>query len=120
MILRLVAITLFDLPQAIILPRQHVVRIDLQRALVPDLRELVVAELAIGVADQIGDVRVVVMSERLQLLDGAGIIVAVIDRRIGGAVALSKSGIVEAGLLVGLLLTPYGWREVGLGSDAGG
>src|SRR5260370_30602288 len=53
MILRLVAVALFDLPQAVILPRQHMVRIGFPRALVPDLAELVVAELAIGIADQI-------------------------------------------------------------------
>ena len=53
--MRLVAVALFDLPQAIILPGLGVVRIGLERALVPDLRDLVVAELAIGVADQVGD-----------------------------------------------------------------
>ena len=47
------------------------VRIGFQRALVPDLRDLVVTELAVGVADQIGDVGAVVMAERPQLLDGA-------------------------------------------------
>src|SRR6266540_3820094 len=54
-ILRLDAVALFDLPQAVILPGLDVVRIGLERALVPDLRDLVVAELAIGVADQVGD-----------------------------------------------------------------
>ena len=44
--------------------------VGLQRALVPDLRDLVVTELAIGVADQIGDRGDVVVTERLQLLDG--------------------------------------------------
>src|SRR6185369_8828176 len=44
MVLRLLAIALFDLPQAVILPGQHMVRVGLQRAFVPDLRELVVAE----------------------------------------------------------------------------
>jgi hypothetical protein len=39
------------------------VRIGLQRALVPDLRELVVAEFAVGIADQIGDVRMIVAAE---------------------------------------------------------
>ena len=67
MVLRLVAITLFDLPQAVILPGLDVAGIGLQRALVPDLRDLVVAELAIGVADQVGDVGAVVLSERLEL-----------------------------------------------------
>src|SRR6476661_4798961 len=50
-ILRLLPVTLFDLPQSVILPGLDVVRVRLQRALVPDLRDLVVAELAIGIAD---------------------------------------------------------------------
>src|SRR5216117_2036105 len=53
MIERLFAIALLELPEAIILPGQHMVRIGLQRALVPDLRELIVAELAVGIADQV-------------------------------------------------------------------
>src|SRR5262245_23511320 len=54
-ILRLIAVALFDLPQAVILPGLDVVRIGLERALIPDLRDLVVAELAIGIADQVGN-----------------------------------------------------------------
>src|SRR6478735_8737179 len=100
MILRLIAIALLDLPQAVILPGQHVVRVGLERALIPGLRQLVIAELAVGVADQIGHVRMIVVTERLQLPDRVGIFVAVVDRRIGGAIAFRKSGIVETGLLV--------------------
>lgn len=69
MILRLIAVALLDLPEAVILPGQHVVRVGFQRALVPDLRELVVAGLAIGIADQVGDAGEVVVAERFQLLD---------------------------------------------------
>src|ERR1700722_12720501 len=65
MIFRLLAVALLDLPQTVIVPGQHVVRIGFQRPLVPDLRELVVAELAVGIADQIGHVRMIVMAERL-------------------------------------------------------
>ena len=65
MVLRLIAVALFDLPQTVVLPGQHVVRICFQGALVPDLRKLVVAELAIGIADQIGHIRMIVMAERL-------------------------------------------------------
>src|SRR5258708_37720467 len=112
MILRLIPVALLNLPQTVILPGQHMVRIGFQRALVPHLRELVVAEFAIGIADQIGDIGVVVMAERLQLLDRVriivAIIVAIVDRRIGRAVAFGKSGILEQGLLVGLLLDPVG------------
>ena len=71
MILRLIAVALFDLPQPVILPGLDVVRVGLQRALVPDLRDLVVAELAVGVADQVGDRGAVVVTERLQLSDRA-------------------------------------------------
>src|SRR3984893_12515335 len=70
MVLRLIAVALLDLPQPIILPGLDVVRVGLQRALIPYLRDLVVAELALGVADQIGDSGDVVVTERLELLDG--------------------------------------------------
>src|SRR6476646_8851217 len=62
MIFRLLPVTLLDLPKTVVLPGQHVVRICFQGALVPDLRKLVVAEFAIGVADQIGHVRMIVMA----------------------------------------------------------
>src|SRR3954452_11787367 len=104
MIRRLVAIALLDLPQAVILPGQHVIWVGLQRALVPGLRQLVIAELAVGIADQIGDAGVVVVAERLELPDGGGIIVALIDRRMSGAVSLPEGGIVGARLFGGLLL----------------
>src|SRR3954468_17393805 len=55
---------LLDLPQTVVLPGQHMVRIGFQRPLIPDLRELVVAEFAIGITDQIGHVRMIVMAER--------------------------------------------------------
>src|SRR5882757_2141541 len=96
MILRLVAIALLDLPQAVILPGLDVVRIGLERALVPDLRHLVVAELAIGVADQVGDGGAVVTVERLQLCDRRSVVVAVVDRGIGGAIAVGESGLLDA------------------------
>src|SRR5438477_12072120 len=99
MILRLVAVALLDLPQTVILPGQNLVRICFQSALVPDLRKLVVAELAIGIADQIGHIRVIVVAERLQLLNRRGIVSAVVDRRISCAVPMSEGGIVEKGLL---------------------
>src|ERR1019366_852704 len=81
-ILRLVAVALLDLPQPVILPGLDVVRVGLQGALVPDLRNLVVAELAIGVADQIGDGGDVVVTEHLKMRDGGSKVVAVIDRGV--------------------------------------
>src|SRR5450631_4427937 len=79
------------------------VRIRLQRALVPDLRKLIVAELAVGIADQVGHVRLIVLAQRLELVDRGGIIVALVDRVIGCAVASCEGGIIETGLLGALL-----------------
>src|SRR2546423_13025366 len=100
MILRLVAVALLDLPQTVILPGQHMVWICFQGALVPDLRKLVVAELAIGIADQIGHIRVIVVAERLQLLNRRDMVSAVVvDRRISCAVPTSEGGVLEKRLL---------------------
>ncbi|CKY44822.1 Uncharacterised protein [Mycobacterium tuberculosis] len=62
MMLRLFAIALFDLPEAVILPGADVIRIGLQRALIPDAGQFVVAELAIRIADQIGDIGAIVLT----------------------------------------------------------
>src|SRR3982074_260426 len=108
-ILRLIAVALFDLPQSVILPGPHMIRVGLQRALIPDLRDLVVAELAVGVADQIGNISAVLMAERLQLIDGGGIVAPFINRRIGRAVAIEEGRILDAGiLLAGFLLLLLG------------
>src|SRR6266481_7373350 len=104
MILCLVAVALLDLPKAVILPGPHMARVGLQRALVPYLAELVVAELAVGIADQIGDVGAVVMAQRLQLFDRHGVIAAVIDRSVGRAIAGEEFRVVNARTLVVLLL----------------
>src|SRR5882724_82916 len=80
------------------------VRVGLQRALIPDLRNLVVAEFAIGVTDQIRHIGTVVLAERLQLLDRRAVVVAVVNRGIGRAIALKEFRIVDAGALVLLLL----------------
>src|ERR1700751_1925524 len=95
-ILRLVAVALLDLPQAVILPGLDVVGIGRQRALIPDPRELVVAELAVGVADQVGDGGIVVMSERLELIDRGRIILTVVDGGIGGAIVAGEFCVVLA------------------------
>src|ERR1700730_14326018 len=97
------AIALFDLPQAVILPGLDVVGIGLQRAFVPDLRHLVVAELAVGVADQVGDRGAVVMAERLELLDGRSIVVAIVDRRVGRAITIGKRRIAARAVFAGFL-----------------
>src|ERR1700743_249577 len=105
MVLRLVAVALFELPQAVILPGLDVVRIGLQRALVPDLRELVVAELTVGGADPIGHRRGVGNAERPELIERARIVVTVVDRGVGGAIALGELRVLLAGTCIaGLLL----------------
>jgi hypothetical protein len=112
-IFRLLAVALFELPQPVILPGLDVVGVGLQRALIPDLRKLVVAELAIGIADQIGDRRGVVVAERLQLLDRGGVVVAVVDRGVGRVIAVGECRVFSAradlaGLLLGLGLGTSG------------
>src|SRR6516165_6357692 len=103
-ILGLLTVALFELPQPVILPGPNVVRIGLQSALVPDLRDLVVAELAVGIADQVGDVGAVILAECLQLLDRRSVVVPIIDRRVGRPIAFEEFGIIDAGALVLLLL----------------
>src|SRR6476619_496697 len=46
-----------------------------------------------------GHMRMIVMADHPQLLDGRGIFIAVMDGRIGFAVTLGKSGVVEKRLL---------------------
>src|SRR5262245_41522311 len=114
MILRLIAVALLDLPETIILPGQHMVRIGLQCALVPDLRKPVIAELAVGVADQICHIGKVVVTQRLELRDGGSVIVAFIDRGIGRAITLDEGGIFEKRLLGLLALVCGAGRGGGL------
>src|SRR5215468_10523539 len=128
MILRLLAIALFELPQAVILPCPHMVGIGLERALVPDLRQFVVAELAVGIADQICDIGAFVMAERLQLLDRACKILPVVDRGIGGAIAgeetrfLDERGFLALllGVLAGVVLGGGRRRRISASTAAGG
>ncbi|MFK4590201.1 hypothetical protein ABIF55_005615 [Bradyrhizobium diazoefficiens] len=103
-ILRLLAVALLELPEAVILPGADVVRIVLQRQLVIDLRRLVVAELAIGIADQIGNVGDVVALERLQLIDRAGVVMIVVDRGVGGAIGSKEFRIADGRALLLALL----------------
>src|SRR5882757_10081722 len=115
-ILRLVAVALFDLPQTVILPGLDVVRIVLERALVPDLRHLVVAELAIGIADKVGDGGAVVTAERFELRDRRGVVVAVVDGGIGGAIAVGESGLLDTrARFAGFLLLALVGRRIVVG-----
>src|SRR6516162_7606445 len=87
MVFHLLAVALLELPKPVILPGADVVGVVLERELVPDLRLLVIAELAVGVADQVGDIGDVLMAERLQLCDRRRVVVAVVDGRMGGAIS---------------------------------
>jgi hypothetical protein len=84
------------------------VRVILERALVPGLRKLVVAELAIGVADQICDIGAVVMAEHLELLDGGSKVVPLVDRGVGGAIARRETLLLDGRCLLALLLGALG------------
>src|SRR4051812_38588654 len=75
-------------------------RIRGERLFVPDLGVVVAAELAAGIADQVGDVGVVVMTERFQLVDRAGVFVALVDHRVRRLVAVDE-------LLLGFLLVLF-------------
>ena len=103
MILGLIAVALFDLPKTIIVPGQDMVRIGFERALIPNLRELVIAKLSVRIADQVGDVCIIVVAERPKLFDRRGIVVVVVDRRIGCSVASNEGGVTEEGLFVSFL-----------------
>src|SRR5256886_7367467 len=94
--------------------KKKMVGVRLQGALLPDLRQLVVAELAIGITDQVGHVGMIVVAQHLQLLDRSRIIVAIIHRRIGCAISLRKYRIVDAGLLAALLLGLVGGGGLGV------
>src|SRR3954471_19332298 len=93
-------IALLGVPHAVIRPSDGVGRIGGECALVPDLGILVAAELAAGIADQVGDIGVVVTAERLQLVDRGGVVVALVDHRVRRLVAVDE-------LLLGLLLVLF-------------
>src|SRR5690349_6031890 len=63
---RLEHVALLDLPHAVILPGADMLRVDAERALVPELREFVVAELARRIAEIVRDVGRIVGVERLE------------------------------------------------------
>src|SRR5687767_9363085 len=89
-------VALLDLPHAVILPGTHVLRIGRERALIPDLGKLIVAELAGGVAQIIRNVGMVVLVHSLEGRECLGVF-AVAHQRMGGAVLVAE-------LLLGLLL----------------
>src|SRR5208282_6401428 len=80
-------VALLGMPHAVVGPGHGMVRIGGERALVPGLGVVIAAELAAGVADQGGDVGVVVVAERPQGGDACDIIALVVNQRVGAVVA---------------------------------
>ena len=72
------------------------VRVGLQRGFVPELRLLVVAHLAVGVADVVGDIGMLVVAKRVHRGD-AGFVLAVENQ-------LTSLAIVAQEFFLGLLL----------------
>ena len=94
MLFRLQAVSLFQMPHPVILPGAGVVRIGGQRLLVPDFGVDIIAELAAGEADQVGDIGMIVMTECLQRLNAAGISGGTM-RVVRTAIATSKPTIAQ-------------------------
>src|SRR3984885_6619983 len=103
-VLGLEQVALLGLPHAVIGPGQSVVRIGGERLVVPIFGVVVAAELAAGVADQRGDIDIVVIAHGAQRRDAADIVALVVDQRVG-LVPVIEEFIGRAGLwLLGLLL----------------
>src|SRR5205807_1466700 len=86
---RLEQVALLDMPHAVVLPGANVLGIDGERLFVPDAGKLVVAELAVGIADIVGDLGALRPIERLERRD-ALFILSVEDERPGGMVAVDE------------------------------
>src|SRR5580692_8118923 len=107
-VLGLEQVALLGLPHAVIGPGQRVVRIGGERLVVPIFGVVVAAELTAGVADQGGDIDIVVIAHGAQHRDAADIVAVVVDQRIG-AVPVIEEFIGRTGLwLLGLLLGSRG------------
>jgi hypothetical protein len=111
-------IALLDVPHPVILPGAHVVRVRRERLFVPDPGGFVIAELAIGIADVIGDFGAVVVTERPEGGDGR-FVLAVEGERARRAIAVDE---LLLGFLLGLLLlrSLAGILLVGRGGRRGG
>src|SRR6516165_5276864 len=86
---RLEPVTLLHLPHAVIGPCTDMVGIRGQGLFVPDLRIVVIAKLAVGVAYVVGDVGMLVMPQRMHGRDATGVI-AVENHGSSGAVVAQE------------------------------
>src|SRR5262245_9996583 len=75
-VLGLEPVALLCLPHAEVRPGPHVVGIGGERLLVPALRVVVVAKLAVGVADVVRDIGMLVVAERMHCGDAVLVIAA--------------------------------------------
>src|SRR5579864_9441937 len=104
-ILGLEQVALLGLPHAVIGPGQRVVRIGGERLVVPIFGVVVAAELAAGVADQRGDIDVVIIAHGAQRRDAAYIVALVVDQRVGLVPVveefLGRAGLLLLGLVLG-------------------
>src|ERR1700730_9721793 len=127
-VLGLEQVALLGLPHAVIGPGQRVVGIGGERLVVPIFGVVVAAELAAGVADQGGDIDVVVIAHGAQHRDAAGIVALVVDQRIGLVPVVEEFFGRSALLLLGLMLGGRGAgrlrvlrrRRRAVGLDGGG
>src|SRR5262245_405284 len=116
MIARLEQVALLGMPHAVIGPGAGVLGIGGERAFVPNLGVVVAAELAARIADQVGDVRVVVVAKRLQRGDTRHVIVLLVDDGMRGLVAVDELLLRLLLLLLGgLLLAGFLGRLVSVG-----
>src|SRR5580693_2954716 len=100
-VLGLEQVALLGLPHAVIGPGQRVVGIGGERLVVPIFGVIVAAELAAGVADQGGDIDVVVIAHGAQHRDAADIVALVVDQRISLVPVIEEAALWLLGLLLG-------------------
>src|SRR6202035_831015 len=103
-VLGLEQVALLGLPHAVIGPGQRVVRIGGERLVVPIFGVVVAAEFSAGVADQGGDIDIVVIAHGAQRGDAAGIVAVVVDQRVGLVPVVEEFLGRAALLLLGLML----------------
>ena len=111
MILGFELVALFEMPHPVILQGAGVFRIAGQRLLVPDLRLVILAELAVRIAEIIGDVGMLVAAELMEGGD-AFFISSVEHHRARGLVAVDE---LLFRFLFFLFLLVVGFLLVGLG-----
>src|SRR5436853_4246444 len=82
-------VALLDLPHAVILPGLHMLRVDRERVLIPDLGELIVAELAREISELGCDIRMIVGIERRERRERRRVIAGELQR-IGRAILVEE------------------------------